>query len=316
MSSLPFRLPTSDFRLRPSARFLPLLASAVLAACAGTPKQGTPPVPPAATHGAATFTNVPYAHASGHDLLLDLYLPATTGPGGTRPRPVIVFLHGGGWRVGGKSEGREVAGLVGDTGYALASVNYRLSNEGQFPTQIMDCKAAVRWLRANAGRFGLDPRRIGVLGFSAGGHLAALLGTTGGVAGLEDPGEGNPNQSSRVQAVCDVSGPVDLNIPTSSLIGKLAVLGELGGSAPSKPALVRAANPSLYVHAGDPPFFIIQGEEDGLVRPAHAQQLYSALRAKGVDATLDTVEKGGHVPFGPDERRATRDFFVRQFGRP
>ena len=138
----------------------------------------------------ATFINVPYAHASGHDLLLDLYLPATTGPGhrdaappGHRV-PARRRLAGGRQGVGDRAE---IAGLVGETGYALASVNYRLSNEGHFPTQIIDCKAAVRWLRANAGRFGLDPRRIGVLGFSAGGHLAALLGTTGGVAKLEDP---------------------------------------------------------------------------------------------------------------------------------
>ena len=274
-------------------------------------------MPPPATHGAETLTDVPYAHASGHDLLLDLYLPATTGPGAVRPRPVIVYLHGGGWAFGDKSsEIAQVRGRVDETGYALASVNYRLSNEGRFPTQIIDCKAAVRWLRANAGRFGLDGRRIGVLGFSAGGHLAALLGTTDRAAALEDPAMGNAGTSSRVQAVCDVSGPVDLNIPTTSLIGKLFVRRELGGSAPQKPALTREADPSLYVQAGDPPFLIIQGDKDTLVTPAHAQRLYAALRAKGVEATLDLVPGGGHVPYGPEQERATRNFFVRHFGRP
>ena len=293
-----------------------LFAVSLLAGCAGTPKRGTIPVPPPAAHGAATLADIPYARGSGHDLLLDLYLPDTTGPGGARPRPVIVFLHSGGWRVGDKSAAKQIAGWVGETGYALASVNYRLSNEGIFPTQIIDCKAAVRWLRANADRFGLDGHRVGVIGFSAGGHLAALLGTTGGVAALEDLGLGSPQASSRVQAVCDVSGPVDLSIPTNSLIGKLSVLGELGGSAASKPALVRAADPSLYVQAGDPPFLIIQGDRDSLVAPAHAQRLYAALRAKGVEATLDLVPGGGHVPFGPEQDRTAREFFVRYFGRP
>ena len=298
----------------PSARVLLLLAAGVLAACSD--RLPNRPLPEsAAIHLAPTFANVPYARAGGHDLLLDLYLPGKAGSG--RGRPVLIFLHGGGWRLGNKStEVERVTELVGQTGYALASVNYRLSNEGRFPTQLLDCKAAVRWLRANAGRYGLDPRRIGVIGFSAGGHLASLLGTTGGVAKLEDPGEGSPGQSSRVQAVVDVSGPVDLNIPTSSLIGKLAVLGELGSPASSKPDLVREANPSLYVHAGDPPFLIIQGDNDGLVTPAHAQQLYASLRAKEVPATLLVVTRGGHVPFGPDQERATREFLVRQFGPP
>ncbi len=281
-----------------------------------------------------------YAQVGGHNLLLDLYLPRLDIlGGGTRPRPVIVFLHGGGWRVGDKSDVEKLVGvvpdssarprssedelirnerrnLVSDEGYVVASVNYRLSNEGIFPTQIIDCKAAVRWLRANADRLGLDPNRIGVLGFSAGGHLAALLGTTDGVAALEDPGMGNPKTSARVQAVCDVSGPVDLNIPTTSIIGKLSVFGELGGTASEKPALVRQADPSLYVKAGDPPFLIIQGDKDTLVTPAHAQRLQAALRAKGVEATLDLVPGGGHVPYGPAQARTTRDFFARHFGKP
>jgi acetyl esterase/lipase len=299
-----------------AARSLALFVCATLPACVSAPKRGTPPVPPPAVHAAETFANVPYAQANGHDLLLDLYLPDSSGPGGTRPRPVIVFLHGGGWRVGDKSNLGAAAAVVAHTGYALASVNYRLSGEGIFPTQIIDCKAAVRWLRANARHFGLDPARIGVLGFSAGGHLAALLGTTANVAAWDDPSEGNSAVSSRVQAVCDVSGPVNLAIPTNSLIGKLSVYGELGGSAAEKPDLVRAADPSRYVRAGDPPFFIIQGDQDTLVAPAHAQQLYSTLRARGVEATLDMVSGGGHVPFGPAQQQAARTFFTTHFGRP
>lgn len=303
---------------RQDARLLwPALAASIIAGCSTTPRRGTPPMPPPAAHGATTFYNVPYAHAGGRDLLLDLYLPATDGPGGVRPRPVIVFFHGGGWRVGSKAEVvKKVASLVGETGYALASVNYRLSQDAIFPAPIIDGKTAVRWVRANAGRFGLDPRRVGAMGFSAGGHLAAMLGTTAGIASLEDPSMGNPTESSRMQAVCDVSGPVDLSFPTTSLIGKLSVFGELGGTAPSKPDLVRQADPSLYVKAGDPPFLIIQGAKDGLVIPAHAQKLAAALKAKGVEVTLDVVPEGGHVPYGDDQHRAAREFFVRHFGKP
>ena len=293
---------------RNDARFLlSTLATSVLAACAATPTQP----------GVTVLRNLVYAHASGRDLVLDLYLPPASAPApDLRPRPVIVFFHGGGWRVGDKSEvEKRAAAIVGETGYALASVNYRLSQTAIFPAPIIDGKTAVRWVRANAARYNLDPRRVGAMGFSAGGHLAAMLGVTAGVAALEDPGMGNPRESSRVQAVCDVSGPVDLSIQTTSIIGKLSVYGELGGTAPSKPDLVRLADPSLYVKAGDPPVLIIQGEKDGLVVTAHAQRLYAALKAKGVEATLDIVPGGGHVPYGDEQHRATREFFVRHFGK-
>ena len=302
--------------VRHAIRWLPPLAASILAACVSTPKQGTPPVPPPAAHGALTLYNVPFAHVNGHDLLLDLHLPDTTRPGGTRPRPVILFFHGGGWRVSSKAEAEKMVRIVGETGYAVASCNYRLSSEAIFPAPIQDGKAAVRWVRANAARFGLDPHRIGAMGFSAGGHTSAMLGTTEGVAALEDPSMGNAKVSARVQAVCSVSGPVDLNIPTTSIIGKLSVLGELGGTAQEKPELVRQADPSLYVKAGDPPFLLIQGEKDQLVTTPHAQRLYDALRAKGVEATLDIVPGRGHCPYGPNEARAVREFFTRHFGQP
>ncbi len=293
--------------LQDARLLLSTLAVSALAGCATAPKQP----------GVITLRDIPYAHASGHDLLLDLYVPAAGIPEGHGPRPVIVFFHGGGWRVGSKAEvEKKVASLVGETGYAVASVNYRLSQTARWPAPIIDGKSAVRWVRANARRYNIDPRRVGAMGFSAGGHIAAMLGVAPtGVAAFEDPGT-NPGESSRVQAVCDVSGPVDLNIPTTSIIGKLSVFGELGGTAQSKPDLVRQADPSLYVKAGDPPFLIIQGEKDSLVVPAHARKLYDALKAKGVDATLDVVPGGGHVPYGDAEHRATREFFQRVFDHP
>ncbi len=260
--------------------------------------------------------NLVYGQASGRDLKLDLYQPlATDTTPSPAPRPVIVFLHGGGWRVGSKAEAAKVVEAVNGAGYAVASVDYRLSGTAIFPAQIQDCKTAVRWLRANAAKYGLNPRRIGVMGFSAGGHLAALLGTSAGVESLEGRDEGSPRESSRVQAVCDVSGPVDLAIPTHSIIGKLSVYGELAGSASEKPALVRAANPVTYITGKEPPFLIIQGGQDELVVAKHAELLADALRKKGGSVLMVTVQGGGHIPFGPEQSETAIKFFAGTFGQ-
>ena len=258
--------------------------------------------------------DVVYGQGSGRDLKLDLYLPATpsTAHGGT---PVVLYFHGGGWRVGGKGEGKRYAELFTSNGIAFASVDYRLSGEAIWPAQIFDAKTAVRWARANARRYGFDSARVGVFGESAGGHLVALLGTTESIKALEDRRQGSPKASSRVQAVCDVSGPVDLNIPTTSVIGKLSVRGELGGSAAEKPDLVRQADPSLYVKGGEPPFLIIQGGADALVVTAHARKLEAALKAHDDSVTLDIVPGGKHVPMkGEKQRNEVLVFFKKHLG--
>ncbi len=262
-----------------------------------------------------TLKNLVYGQANGHGLKLDLYLPNLPATVAQGPRPVVVFLHGGGWRVGSKNEAKEVVKFITGAGYALASVDYRLSNEAIYPAQIQDCKTAVRWLRANASKYRLDPQRIGVLGFSAGGHLAALLGTSAGVESLEGRAEGSPRESSRVQAVCDVSGPVDLFIPTNSFIGKFSVHGELGGSASEQPERARQANPTTYITGKEPPFLIIQGDQDKLVVPKHAEVLAAALRAKKIPVELVIVKGGGHVPFGAEQADTTVKFFEREFGK-
>ncbi len=258
--------------------------------------------------------NLVYGQADGHDLKLDLYRPPIGDFAPTNaPCPVIVFLHGGGWRVGSKDEGKQVVDVVTGAGYALVSVDYRLSGEAIFPAQIQDCKTAVRWVRAHAGEYGLDPTRVGAMGFSAGGHLAALLGTSAGVEALEGRAEGSPRESSRVQAVCDVSGPVDLSLPTHSIIGTLSVYGELGDFASKRPALVHEANPATYITGKEPPFLIIQGDQDKLVVPKHAEVLAAALRARRVPVELVTVQGGGHVPFDPEQADTTIKFFERRF---
>ena len=158
------------------------------------------PKPPDGTKVLANLEYVPGGHERQR---LDLYVPAEADA----PLPVIVWIHGGAWLGGSKEMGVPALPFVGK-GYAVASINYRLSQHAVFPAQIEDCKAAIRWLRANARTYNLNAGRIGVWGASAGGHLVALLGTSGGVEDFDGKG-GNADRSSRVQAVVDFFGPTD-----------------------------------------------------------------------------------------------------------
>ena len=179
-------------------------SSAVPAADQPKAKPQQPAAKPVLPPGTQVHRDLEYV-AGGHARnKLDLYLPAKAD----HPLPVIVWIHGGGWLAGSK-EGCPAVPFVGK-GYAVASINYRFSQHALFPAQIEDCKAAIRWLRANAKKYDLDASHVGVWGASAGGHLVALLGTTGGVKELEGNG-GNLDQSSRVQCVVDWFGPTDFS---------------------------------------------------------------------------------------------------------
>lgn len=239
---------------------------------------------------------------NGHERQrLDLYLPrqADSDDQVSRSRPLIVWVHGGAWRAGSKNRCPAIR-FVGE-GYAVASINYRLSQHAIFPAQIQDCKAAIRWLRAHAAEYGFDPGRFGVWGSSAGGHLVALLGTAGGVEEF-DVGP-NAGVSSRVQAVCDFFGPTDFtkmssfwtkmnhdapDSPESRLIG---------GPVQENKDKAQKANPILYVTREDPPFLIVHGDEDPLVPHNQSEILYDALKKMGIDVTLYTVRGGGHGGF-------------------
>jgi acetyl esterase/lipase len=240
-----------------------------------------------------THRDLIYADAGDRPLLLDLYLPSPADG----PWPVIAWVHGGAWRAGSKENPR--ARRMVERGYAVASIGYRLSQEATFPAQIHDCKAAVRWLRAHAGEYGLHADRIGAWGASAGGHLVALLGTTGDPPALEGAlGEQGP--SSRVQAVCDFFGPTDFlhmsdvpgamdhdaaDSPESQLIG--APIQE-------RPDLVQRANPIRYIGPRTPPFLIVHGDADDVVILNQSQYLYRALCVAGIEATFHIVEGAGH----------------------
>jgi acetyl esterase/lipase len=242
---------------------------------------------------------------------LDLYLPKVADPNGRRP--LLVWVHGGAWLGGGKNPCPAVRFVK--EGYAVASINYRLSQHALFPAQIQDCKAAIRWLRANAGAYGYDPNRIGVWGASAGGHLVALLGTAGDVNEFDV----GPNQgiSSRVQAVCDFFGPTDFTKMSSfwSMMNHDAADAPearlIGGPVQESKDKVQRANPITYVTKDDPPFLIVHGDKDPLVPHNQSELLRDALQKAGVAASLYTVAGGGHGGF----RDPQVDVLVTEFFR-
>jgi acetyl esterase/lipase len=262
---------------------------------------------------AAIQRDLVYKRVNGAVLALDLYCPEKV----SSPLPVIVWLHGGGWSKGRK-EGHSPAVSLVDDGYAVASVDFRLTDVASFPAQIEDCKAAVRWLRANASKYNLDPNRIGVWGFSSGGHLAALLGTSGGVKELEGNGD-NMSYSSRVQAVCVVSGPGDLlqlyrdaTGPSGAEMNpkvKPGLEALIGGSLEENKTKALAASPISYISKDDPPFLILQGENDPTVPVSVTKSFYAALKAAGVDATLEIAAGRGHGVGGPKFQPMIKEFF-------
>lgn len=256
--------------------------------CAGPVKAGAS----AQIQSAEVLKDLIYASINGRMLLLDLYLPTS----GHRPVPVILWVHGGGWRQGSKENA--LGARLASEGYAVASINYRLSGEAIFPAQLEDCKAAVRWLRAHAADYGLDQNRIGAWGSSAGGHLAALLGVTGDHIEF-DIGD-NLAYSSAVQAVCDYYGPTDLTVIGSTpgyTVHARADSAEsllLGGAASANLQKAAAASPVSYISADDAPFLIVHGTNDPVVPPAQSKLLYDALVEAKVEADLHMVENAGH----------------------
>lgn len=241
-----------------------------------------------------TRLNLAYAGTDNPRQRLDLYLPTKRD---RRLLPVVVFIHGGGWQVGGKGSGRQQTAVeYASTGlYAAASVGYRLTDEARWPAQIHDCKAAIRWLRANAAKQGLDPERIGVMGTSAGGHLSAMLGTTAGDDALEGTLGSHLDVSSRVTCVVDFFGPTELltlgtwhdnpQSPESKLVG---------GTLQETKEVARQASPLTHVSKGDAPCLIIHGSKDTVVPFAQSVKFHAALQAAGVESALLEMPGAGH----------------------
>jgi acetyl esterase/lipase len=256
-----------------------------------------------------------YAGTDNPRQKLDLLLPRK--PNGEKPLPVIVHIHGGAWMGGERQGGLPLlAPFVASGDYAGVTVGYRLSGESTWPAQIHDCKAALRWVRANAKAHNLDPDRIGLIGPSAGGHLVALLGTSGDSAALEGDLGLHQGVSTRVRCVVDEFGPADLltiGQPPSQIKHDAPNSPEgrlLGGAIHDRPELARAASPTTYVSSDDPPFLIIHGTKDDTVPFDQSVRLTAALKKAGVSTLFIPVEGGGHGQFrSPELDRRIRLFF-------
>ena len=230
--------------------------------------------------------DVVYGRAGDEELKLDYARPRGDGA-----HPGVLCIHGGGWSGGSRQSLQFLVERLADSGYVAATVSYRFAPKQLFPAQIEDVKAALRWMRANAARLGLDPARIGVVGGSAGGHLALLAGFAEEEDGLE--GAANPGVSSRVQAVVNLYGPTDLLSGIWADQGDRTLRTFLGGSLAEKRELYRKASPVVYLTRDDPPVLTFHGTADPLVPFAHAEILHKALAKLGIENRL--VVMVGHA---------------------
>jgi acetyl esterase/lipase len=291
------------------------IATATLGAAADTPlRRPAGALPAALAEKLLVERDLIYANPDGRQPQhLDLFVPKE-GPG---PFPLVVWIHGGSWQTGSKAGAGGVLRLT-SFGYAAASIDYRLTDVAKFPAQIEDCKAAIRWLRAHAAQYRIDPDRIGVWGASAGGHLVALLGTTGNTREF-DVGA-NLDVSSRVQAVCDFYGPSDflaiINGPNSHVLNTAdGPVGKLLGGPPREMSdAARRASPVTYVAKDNAPFLIVHGTLDPTVPPAQSQILYDLLVQTGVEAQMHFIpgaKHGGPEFSSPEINAMIRAFFDR-----
>lgn len=275
-----------------------------------TPQKKKPKLPPVPA-GAEVIRDIEYAIHDGVSLKLDLYRPEKPEAG--QKLPVVVWVHGGGWLNGSKD--RCLASWLAPEGFAVASINYRLTDVAQWPGQIDDCYAAVRWLRENADAYGLDPDHIGAWGSSAGGHLVALMGTR--------PCPGEEKTSSRVQAVCDWFGPSELLTMPPNVVSEKRSLEQVANSNGAKllgatvrdvPEKARDASAFDQVSGDDVPFLIMHGSEDPGVPLEQSRKLHEKLLAAGVPSTFHIVEGAGHggKEFQADEIRAKVLAFFRE----
>lgn len=262
---------------------LPLFWSLVSALCLAGPLQAAEMTP-----------DIVYTETEQGPLSLDLYMPEASNP------PLVVWIHGGAWRFGSKADPQALP--IVEQGFALASVAFRQSTDAPFPAQMHDIKAAIRFLRANASRFGYRADRIAVWGHSSGGHLAALVGTTNDVPELSGNLGEHLEQSSAVQAIVDMAGPTDfttiLHQSTEFGVGvrKPALELLLGGDleAPDVIERARQASPYLQASAGDPPLLVMHGMQDNQVPINQALQLQAAYERLGLEVEHHWLVDTGH----------------------
>ncbi|VTS02557.1 alpha/beta hydrolase [Tuwongella immobilis] len=250
------------------------------------------------------------------ELAVDVAIP-TTGKG---PFPTLVCIHGGAWRTGSRKDlsqrvplfsNRSFTEILAEKGFVAVSVGYRLSDVAAFPAQIEDCKTVVRFLRANAAKFSVDPEKIGAVGFSAGGHLACLLGTTTPEQGFDGSEYGQ--QSSHIQAVVSFFGPTDLTLYAGTLLEKTIFGPLLGGTVKERREAFLKASPISYVNKSTAPTLLIHGTADTLVPIVHSRRFHARLQELRVPTELLVMQGESHGWLDPQKIQQTLDATTRFF---
>lgn len=250
-----------------------------------------------------TEKDIVYATAGGEKLMLDIARPSKPGP-----HPVLVGFHGGAWKYGSRKDlsrpvgtlldfgatgPRSLIETIAESGYVVVSVGYRLAPAHKWPAPLEDAKTAIRFLRANATKYDIDPEQVGAFGFSAGGHIVSLLGTVGKDAGFE--GTLYPEQSSAVKCVVDYFGPTDMTLYTEAVgIEKAYMVPFLGAKFADKPDLYKQASPINYVSKDASPFLIVHGTADLIVPIIHSERFLDKLNDAKVPARMISVKGKGH----------------------
>jgi acetyl esterase/lipase len=254
-----------------------------------------------------TERDIVYTKVGATELKLDVARPAQ----GDGPFPAILVIHGGAWRGGDKGQMGLLLNEFANHGYVAVSPQYRFCPKEVFPAQVHDVKAAVRWLKSNAKTYHVDPERVGAIGFSAGGHLALMLGVTGPSDGLEgDAAAGAPD--ARLKAVVNYFGPTDLGAKDIPEVSKPLVRDFLGATPEEKPELAAKASPLTYVSSDDPPILTFQGTKDPLVPFTQAIVLADAMTAKSVPGRVELMVGAQHG-WGGAELVHTKDETYRFF---
>jgi acetyl esterase/lipase len=243
-----------------------------------------------------TESDVVYGKGGSQDLKLNLAMPDE----GNGPYPALILVHGGAWRTGSYKLFDQLIERLARRGFVAVSIQYRFCPEWKFPAQVEDCKCAVRWLRANAAKYKIDPNRIGAAGNSSGGHLVCMLGLTRKADGLEGKGDLTPEaarQSSQIQAVASFCGPTDFTRKDWGDVVDKLLLDFLGGTYEEKQGIYRQASPLSYVRKDptNPPFIFFHGTKDALVNFNQSVRLHEALKTAAVPTQLMPIEGEGHV---------------------
>ena len=261
---------------------------AMVAAMSGQIKVFMPGSPVPIPTGVVETKDIEYGKVGDRALLLDLYAPEKI----EKPVPGLIFIHGGGWKSGSRTDYKYYTVRYAKRGYVVATISYRFSGEAPFPACVQDAKCAVRWMRANAAKYNVNPDKIAVIGGSAGGYLSMMVGYSSDVPELEGAG-GYPGVSSRVQAVVDLYGPGDLFSEGARNVD--VVKNFIGKPYDQAPKLYEQASPITYVTKDDPPTLIFQGTVDDTVPVAQSDKVAAKLKEVGVPCEYEKFEGWPHT---------------------